>query len=190
NHFYSMVPVTGIALLFQGLMKSGTPEAGHWAYFAATLVPMLVYSWLALRWAVEQFQREEVLFREAERFDLLLWLRRLFREKGPLPGGGQAVFCFGLVFALTQLFLAAGEPLPTLARFSVGYLAFVATPPLLMAVLLTTRPLDGLGLRAPPWWGWAAGFLLAVLLFLPLGELTWLVLKKFPELRDRLRELH
>src|SRR5207248_8814530 len=50
NPFYSMVPVTGIALLFQELMRSGTPEAGHWAYFAATLAPMLVYSWLALRW--------------------------------------------------------------------------------------------------------------------------------------------
>src|SRR5204863_1464261 len=103
---------------------------------------------------------------------------------------GEAVFCFGLVFGLTQLFLAAGEQLPTLARFSVGYLAFVAAPPLLMALMLTTRPLDGLGLRAPPWWAWAAGALLAVLLFLPLGELTWSVYRQFPELRDRLRELH
>src|SRR5262249_33252693 len=69
-------------------------------------------------------------------------------------------------------------------------LAFVATPPLLMAAMLTTRPLQGLGLRAPPWWAWPAGALLAVLLFLPLGELTWSVYRQFPELRDRLRELH
>ena len=41
---------------------------------------MVIYSWLALRWAVEQFQSEEVLFREAERLDVGLWLRRLFRR--------------------------------------------------------------------------------------------------------------
>jgi sodium transport system permease protein len=31
---------------------------------------------LALRWAVAQFHREDVLFREAERLDLKLWLKR------------------------------------------------------------------------------------------------------------------
>ena len=53
NAFYSMVPVTGVTLLLQELMRSGTPQAGHWAYFVATLVPMLIYSWLgaaAGRW--------------------------------------------------------------------------------------------------------------------------------------------
>ena len=32
---------------------------------------------MAIRWAVDQFNRESVLFRESERFDLGLWLRRL-----------------------------------------------------------------------------------------------------------------
>jgi sodium transport system permease protein len=189
NEFYSMVPITGLALLLQNLMQKGMPEARDWAYFAATLAPMLVYSWLALRWAIEQFQREEVLFREAERFDPVLWLRRLFRDKEALPSAGQAIFCFVLVFALSRLFLSAGEHLPTLARVGIGYLAFVAAPPLFMALLLTKRPLDGLALRAPPWFGWVAALLLAVLLFLPLGELTWLIFRQFPHLRETLREL-
>jgi len=187
NQFYSMVPVTGVALLMQELMKSGAPRAGLWAYFAATLAPMLVYSWLALRWAVEQFSREEVLFREAERFVLLLWLRRLFRDKEALPSAGQAVFSFGLVFGLTCLFLRPGGEPPTLARVTVAYLAFVAAPPLFMALLLTRRPLAGLGLRASGWGGWLAGALLALLLFVPMAELTGWVLRQFPWLRDQLR---
>src|SRR5262249_16166136 len=66
NPFYSLVPVTGVALLMQRLMTAplhGLP----WLYFLPVLAPMALYSWLALRWAIEQFKREEVLFREAER---------------------------------------------------------------------------------------------------------------------------
>ena len=33
-------------------------------------MPTLVYGAVALRWAIDQFQREDVLFREAERFSL------------------------------------------------------------------------------------------------------------------------
>ena len=44
---------------------------------AVTLLACL----MAIRWAVDQFNRESVLFRESERFDLGLWLRRLFRDR-------------------------------------------------------------------------------------------------------------
>ena len=56
-----------------------------------------------LRWAVLQFQREEVLFREAERLEIGLWLKRLLRDKEPLPSVGQAFFCFLLIVALRWL---------------------------------------------------------------------------------------
>src|SRR5205085_5103723 len=109
NPFYSMVPVTGVALLLQSLMISGTPSWSHSLYFVPVLAPMVIYSWLALRWAIEQFQREEVLFREAERLDLGLWLKSLFREKDVLPSTGQALFCFGLVLVLSRLSIGFGE---------------------------------------------------------------------------------
>lgn len=196
NHFYSMVPVTGVALLLHELMRSGTPGAGHWAYFVATLVPMMIYSWLALRWAVEQFQREEVLFREAERFDARLWVRRLFREKEALPSVGQAVACFALTMALAFVGPRMSNPLVTQAvhylaivmKQAVHYLAFVAAPPLFMALLLTKRPIQGLRLGLPPWWSWPSAVVLAVLLFLPGAELTWYLLQQLPGLRDALRE--
>jgi len=183
NPFYCMVPVTGVALLLQGLMISGTPTAAHWLYFLPVLAPMVIYSWLALRWAIEQFQREEVLFREAERLDINLWLKSLFREKERLPSNGQALFCFGLILALRWLSFTVGTQLPLLTRTGVSQLGFVATPPLFMALILTTRPLRGLGLRWPPAWAWPAAALLAALLFLPLVELTLFILHQFPGLK-------
>jgi sodium transport system permease protein len=188
NPFYSMVPVTGVALLLQELMKSGTPSAAAWGYFLPVLAPMVIYSWLALRWAIEQFQREEVLFREADRLDLGLWLKRLFREKEPLPSTSEALFCFGLILGLTWLSLSAGSRLPSLISIGVGYLAFVAAPPLLMAVVLTGRPWQGLGLRRPPLWSWAAAALLAALLFLPGAELTAYILQQYPGIKDAMKE--
>src|SRR5205085_10196049 len=111
NPFYSMVPITGVALLLQKLMRASTPDPALWLYFVPVLVPMVIYGWLALRWAIIQFQREEVLFREAERLDVGLWLRRLLREKEPRPSAGQALFCFTLILALSWFSLGLGSEL-------------------------------------------------------------------------------
>jgi sodium transport system permease protein len=81
NPFNSVVPVTGVALLLQRLISPGPGRDVTLLYFVPVLASMVLYSWLALRWAVGQFRREEVLFREAERLDVGLWLRRLFRRK-------------------------------------------------------------------------------------------------------------
>ncbi|HTU90998.1 MAG TPA: type II CAAX endopeptidase family protein, partial [Gemmataceae bacterium] len=184
NHFYSMIPVTGVALLLQKLMAVKPPDGNLWRFFVPVLAPMLVYSWLALRWAIEQFQREEVLFREAERLDLKLWLRRLFRDKEALPSAGQALFCFALIFGLHWLSLSAGGRVSLVSYNAVRYLAFVAAPPLFMALLLTTRPLQGLSLRCPPWWAWPAGTALAALLLPPFSALTLLLLDQFPHIKQ------
>jgi len=179
NPFYSMVPVTGVALLLQKLMAVKPPDSDLWGYFLPVLAPMVVYSWLALRWAVEQFQREEVLFREAERLDLQLWLRRLFRDKEALPSAGQALFCFALIFGLHWLLLSSGRA-SSVSFHTARCLAFVAAPPLFMVLLLTTRPLQGLSLRWPAWWAWPTGAVLAVLLLPPFSALTLLLLEQFP----------
>jgi sodium transport system permease protein len=188
NAFYSMVPVTGVALLLQKLMAVKPPQGDLWLYFVPVLAPMVIYSWLALRWAIEQFQREEVLFREAERLDVRLWLRRLFREKEPLPSAGEALCCFGVIFGLQWLSLTVGNRLSVMAFNAIRYLAFVAAPPLFMVLVLTTRPLEGLSLRRPPWWAWPAGVLLAGLLLPPFIALTLLILAQFPEIKQTILE--
>lgn len=190
NPFYSMVPVTGVALLLQRLVAAEGPDRGVWFYFVPVLAPMVIYSWLALRWAIEQFQRESVLFREAERLDLGLWLKRLLREKEALPSVGEAFFCFGVILGLRWLSFGVGQDLPLLTRTGVGQVAFVAAPPLFMALLLTTRPAQGLGVRLPPWWAWPAAAALALLVLPPLAELTLAILRQFPALKAALELGH
>jgi sodium transport system permease protein len=187
NPFYSMVPITGVALLLQRLMAAPAPS-GVLLYFVPVLAPMVIYSWLALRWAIAQFQREEVLFREAERLDLGLWLRRLLRDKEALPTTGEALFCFALILALRWFSLGVAARWPVLPSTAVAQLAFVAAPPLFMALVLTTRPLAGLALRAPPWWSWPAALLLALAVVPPLVEITLGVQRGSPTLATLLEQ--
>src|SRR5207253_5725523 len=169
--FYSLVPVTGVALLMQRLMTVSLNQV-PWLYFVPVLAPIVLYSGLALHWAIEQFKREEVLFREAERLEIRLWLRRLLREKEPLPSAGQAFFCFALILMLRWLALSWSSQTSLLESAAIAYLAFVAAPPLLMALLLTTRPRQGLGLGLPSPRALLAAAVLAVLLLPPLAKLT------------------
>ena len=97
NLFYSLVPITGVALLLRALIMGDYDTGGR--YFLPVMVPTVVYAWLALRWAIDQFQREEVLFREAERFNVGVWLKHLVRDRQPMPTGGQAILCFSLILS-------------------------------------------------------------------------------------------
>ena len=188
NAFYSMIPVTGVALLMQRLILVGSWEQIPWLYFLPVLGPMALYGWFALRWAIEQFNREEVLFREAERLDIGLWLKRLFREKEALPSAGQALFVFGLIVVLRWLAFSLGANLSPLARTAIELVAFVAAPTIFMAVLLTTRPAAGLALRPPTWRQAAVGVVLVVLLAPPLAEAAVFVLHQFPALTQLMTE--
>jgi sodium transport system permease protein len=187
NPFYSLVPVTGVALLMQRLMTVSLDQV-PWLYFVPVLAPIVLYSGLALHWAIEQFKREEVLFREAERLEIRLWLRRLLREKEPLPSAGQAFFCFALVLMLRWLALSWSSQTSLLESTAVAYLAFVAAPPLLMALVLTTRPRQGLGLTLPSPRALLAAAVLAVLLLPPLAKLTLTILRQFPVITELLSQ--
>jgi sodium transport system permease protein len=187
NPFYSLVPVTGVALLMQRLMTVSLDQV-PWLYFVPVLVPMVLYSGLALHWAIEQFKREEVLFREAERLEIGLWLKRLFRDKEPLPSVGQAFFCFLLIVALRWLTPSTVSQASLISSTAVTYLAYVASPALLMALLLTTRPRQGLALRLPSVQAMLAASVLAGLLLPPLAKLTLTILRQFPRLQELLSE--
>jgi sodium transport system permease protein len=64
----SLIPVTGVLLLLRSLIEGRYAEAAIYAppVIAVTGVGCL----LAVRWAVDQFNNESVLFRESERFEL------------------------------------------------------------------------------------------------------------------------
>jgi sodium transport system permease protein len=151
NLFYSLVPITGVALLLRALIMGNYDVALR--YFLPVLVPTLVYAAIALRWAIDLFQREEVLFREAEQFSLYSWFRHLFRDREPRPTGGQAILCFALMLSaswfLLQYLAFTGSQLDLKAMVA-GQL-MILIPPAMMAILLTSRPASTLRLRWPEW---------------------------------------
>jgi sodium transport system permease protein len=190
NALYSMVPITGVALLLQRLMTATSAEQVPWLYFVPVMAPIFFYSWLALRWAIEQFKREEVLFREAERLDVALWLRRLFRDKEATPSTAMAFCCFGLIMALRWVSIGLGPTLTLVQSSGIGLLAFMAAPPVFMALLLTKRPAESLALRRPPAQSVLSAVLLALLLLPPLVEMTNYAVRQFPEVEGLLRQHH
>ena len=149
NLFYSLVPITGVALLLRALIMGNYDLALR--YFLPVMVPTLVYAAIALRWAIDQFQREEVLFREAEQINLYSWFRHLFRDREPRPTGGQATLCFALIITsswfLLQYLLFKGVSL-NLSAVVAGQL-MILLPPLIMAILLTSRPATTLRIAWP-----------------------------------------
>ncbi|MFO1094075.1 MAG: ABC transporter permease subunit [Planctomycetaceae bacterium] len=83
--YYSILPVMGPALLLKALLLGATASVPLSIYFAPVLLSSFAYSALALWWSIELFRREAVLFREADRLELGLWLRHIFRDKSRAP---------------------------------------------------------------------------------------------------------
>ncbi len=146
--FFSLVPITGASLLLKSLIVGEYATAR--TFFVPVLVPTLVYAAIALRWAVDLFQREDVIFRESEVFDLRLWLRNLIRDKEPTPTAGAALFCFTLMISLAWFVAQATAGLTSvLGGMVLGHALFVFAPPVVFAVLFTSDPVRTLRLRWP-----------------------------------------
>jgi sodium transport system permease protein len=190
NPYYSLVPITGVALLMHKLMAAQTFWDVPWLYFIPVLGPICLYVFLALKWAIDQFHREEVLFREAERLDLRLWLRHWLRDKEITATTGQAFFCFALILGFRWFSMGLGRQLSVIVHTGVVQLGFVAAPALFMAVLLSKKPTAALHLRASPrrWFGVAA--LIALLLLPPMVEFAMTLFERFPHLERIFEERH
>lgn len=156
----SLTPVTGPALLLRELLQGDYAQARP--YLAPVLLSTLAYGIIALRWAVSQFRREDILFRDAERFDPAVWLRHLRRDRPAIPAPGAAVFCFAIMIA-SAWFIALGVGSDT-AGLILGQVGYMLLPPLLLALSFTGSPRDTLRLRWPGWGalGLAAGLALAL----------------------------
>lgn len=160
----SLVPITGIVLLLKAVL-----EGNYWQalpFVPPVVAVTLVCCLLSIRWAVDQFNSESVLFREGERFQLKLWFKHLFRDREATPNVSEAIFC-GVLILMIRFFLSFAASSPesfrdfvTLAL--VSQLVVIATPALLMTIMLTRSPRQTLLLHAPPWATLPAALLLAV----------------------------
>jgi sodium transport system permease protein len=154
---YSVIPVVNVALLLKGLLLNAA-GSGHLAVYAVpVLISSVGYSLLALWWSIELYDSETVLFREAEKFDLRLWLRQLLRAKDAVPAFPEAVFCFVLILilqfqAMSSLRpdLTGEDPARAILRMTViQQLTMIACPAVFMGLLLTTSLRATFRLRAP-----------------------------------------
>ncbi|MCP4511071.1 MAG: CPBP family intramembrane metalloprotease [Fuerstiella sp.] len=156
---YSVIPVVNIALLLKGLLLSTSQSGALVVYVAPVLLSSLGYSALALWWAIDLYNSEDVLFREAEKFDVRSWLRSLNRDKEPVPANHEAGFCFILILLLQ--FVAMSYMRPDLSGSDVEagrkilqttviqQLTMIACPAIFMGLLLTTSLRATFRLRMP-----------------------------------------
>jgi len=160
--FYSVLPIAGVALLLKGLLLSPVNAGGLYLYILPVLGTSLGYSLLALWWAIEQFSREDILFREAERFEFGPWLKRLLKQKPAVPKFGQAAFGFLLIMVLQFVLMRAlfslgvftaddGTPGGTTFQLLlVQQLAVIALPAVILGLVCTSSLRETFRLRWPP----------------------------------------
>jgi sodium transport system permease protein len=175
----SLIPITGVVLLLRTLLE------GNWMQALPYIPPVVTVTFgcclLAVRWAADQFNAESVLFRESERFDLSMWLRHMMRYRGDTPTVPQAIAC-GVLILLVQFFMNFAMPrgLNLAVLAAISQIAVVATPALLMTVMLTRSPRKTLLLKAPAWAAIPAAVVLAVCLHPLARALQAMVLHLYP----------
>lgn len=198
--FFSILPVVGPALLLKEVLATPGSSAPL-VYGIPVLVSSIAYSLAGLWWAIAMFNREDVLFREAERFDIRLWIRHLLRDKEPTPSSAEAVLCFVLILMLqfvasrfmqVGLFTADGKliGLAMMRLLLVQQMVLVGCPALFMGIMLTTSVVRTFRLRLPPWEHLAMACVLPLAIYpLSVGLETWLQDWFFPPLPKHVVEL-
>lgn len=150
---YSVLPVINVALLLKGMLLTSAQTTSLAAYAIPVLVSSFGYSILALWWAIELYSSENVLLREAEKFDVRVWFRQLLRPRDAVPTFSEAVFCFiGIlllqVAALTMM-KPDFNPSSILRLLVVQQLVTICCPAAFMGILMTTSPRATFRLRMP-----------------------------------------
>jgi sodium transport system permease protein len=189
----SLIPVSGLVLLLKTLLEGSYIQALQ--YLPIVLAVTLAACWLAVRWAVEQFNKESVIFRESERFAVGLWLRSLRRDRGPTPSAAEGLFCAVVILAVTfvlRTWAGRSDDFDIVRGTVVVQLAAILTPAAVMALVLTGSPRQTLLLRLPRWRMVFAAAALAVALhpFIEaMGSLVNYLYPMSPEMTEALKLL-
>ncbi len=140
----SLIPLTGLILLLRKLLEGGVWDALR--YIPPVALVTFICCRIAMRWAVDQFNKESVLFRESERWDFRLWVRHLWRDREPTPTLGMAMFCGVLILSgvfFLDFLLASWkhETASDLVRLIVVSQLAVLAPTVLLTFTLTRDPI-------------------------------------------------
>ncbi len=190
----ALIPISGMVLLLKTVLEGSYAQALQ--FLPVVMAVTLAACWLAVRWAVEQFNTESVLFRESERFAVGLWVKHLRRDRGPLPTAGEGFFCGVVILVLIFVFgISVRQPsgFSGFAQVNIArQLAVVLTPALLMAIMFTSNPRQTLLLKLPRWRMVPAAAVLAVALhpfIVALGSLIVWLYPISPEVQGKLDEM-
>ncbi len=178
----SLIPLTGMVLLLRTLIEGAYLQA--LPFILPVVFVSLGCCLLAIRWAVDQFNTESVLFRESERLDLALWFRHLLRDRQNTPSVAEALFCC-VVILMIRVFLGLmlSEPASfrdVMVLALTTQLVVIATPALLMTVMLTRSPRDTLLLGRGALWSLPAMVVLAFALHPVTVAFRSLVMELYP----------
>lgn len=136
----SLVPVSGAVFLVRGLIEGRYAEA--LMHLPVVVLVTACCCSLALRWAIRQFESEAVMFREADRWNMSLWLHQLWRDRGDTASPSEAVLC-GVIILIGIFFVqfVAGSAVvdwnSIVTSTVVVQVGLILTPCLLMATFLT-----------------------------------------------------
>lgn len=178
----SLIPVTGVVLLLKMMLEGQYWEVLRYALPVAAVTGSCCL--LAIRWAVDQFNSENVLFRESERGGLGTWFKHLLRDREDTPNVANSVFC-GVLILTVYFFMSFGMDPPKdfngfLRHAIVTQIVVVLTPALLMTVIAARSPRQTLLLRKPHWAAVPAAMLLAIALHPTALLLNYLLQTLYP----------
>ena len=182
----ALIPITGLMLLLRGLIEGNFAEA---LQFGAPVVAVtLVCCWLSIRWVVNQFNSESVLFRASERFGVGMWVKQVMRDRNEMPLVSHAVLCT-IVILVIKFFIGFAMQVPTswlhfAKQTGIVLVVSVALPAVMMALVLTTRAARSLRLRTCRFPVAAAAVLMAILLHPLVMWGSALVMQIYPPTAD------
>ncbi|MCA9152906.1 MAG: CPBP family intramembrane metalloprotease, partial [Planctomycetales bacterium] len=187
----SIIPVTGVMLILRAVIEGDYLIALR--FLAPVAAVTAICCIMAIRWAVDLFSNESVLFRESERFSLGAWLRHLVRDRGVTPSAAEGFMC-AIVLLMLQFFARLFAPMPDgwlgfAIQTLVVQVALVATPVLLFAVMLTASPRRSLLLEPTPWQNLTIAGMLALVAHPASAALSEFLQKVYPISPDALAVL-
>ena len=197
NLGFSLIPVSGAVLLMRSVMEGTFHEL--WLYIFPVAAVTFGCCWLSVRWAIDQFNSEDVLFREGERWDVWTMVRYVIHERKETPTVALAFLC-GTIVLIAKFFMPSvidgPKTLAELQQISVDGLArfviitqvfMILAPAVILALLTTRRPRKTFQTKTPVLWSLPAAAVLAVAL-LPMVIALQLLLGQFFDPRPEIQQ--
>ncbi len=134
-----LIPVSGAVFLVRALIEGRYQEAI--VHLPIVILVTVFCCWMAIRWAVRQFESESVMFSEGGRWDLRTWLRHLWRDRQDTAMPSVALMA-GVMILVIKFFaqFMISPQIPIVTSMLLVQIGMILLPCVVMAFLLTRNP--------------------------------------------------